>query len=50
MDGMKLTERQYYWMAQIKINEVSEISASAHSAARGFLVGGMYTIKKLLVK
>ena len=45
-----LTERQRYWLEQIKACEASGMSASACAVARGFHVGGMYAGKKSLIR
>ena len=47
--GAELTERQRYWLEQIKACEASGMSASAYAAAQGFHVGGMYAGKKSLI-
>ena len=46
----ELTERQRYWLEQIKACEASGMSASAYAAERGFHVGGMYAGKKSLIQ
>ena len=48
--GAELTERQRYWLEQIKACEVSGVSASAYAAEQGFHVGGMYAGKKSLIR
>jgi len=48
--GSDLTERQQYWLTQIKACDASGKSFSAYAAARGFRVGAMYAGKKSLVK
>lgn len=45
----KLTERQRYWLEQIKACEASGKSATAYASEQGFHVGAMYAGKKLLV-
>jgi hypothetical protein len=45
-----LTERQRYWLEQIKACEASGMSVSAYAAEQGFHVGGMYAGKKSLIK
>ena len=45
-----LTERQRYWLEQVKACESSGMSASAYAAEHGFRVGGMYAGKKSLVR
>ncbi|MCH8867665.1 MAG: hypothetical protein IID58_12520 [Proteobacteria bacterium] len=47
---MKLTNRQRYWLEQIKACEASGMSASAYAAEQGFRVGGMYAGKKSLIR
>jgi hypothetical protein len=49
-EGPELTERQRYWLEQIKACEASGMSASAYAAKQGFHVGGMYAGKKSLIK
>ncbi len=50
MEGAELTDRQRYWLEQIKACEASGMSASAYAAQQGFHVGGMYAGKKSLIK
>ena len=50
MERAELTERQRYWLEQIKACEASGMSASAYAAEQGFHVGGMYAGKKSLIK
>ena len=47
---MRLTDRQRYWLGQIKACEVSGKSVSGYAAAHGFNVGAMYAGKKALVR
>ena len=49
-EGAELTERQRYWLEQIKACEASGMSASAYAAEQGFHVGGMYAGKKSLIR
>jgi len=49
-EGAELTERQRYWLEQVKACEASGMSASAYAATQGFHVGGMYAGKKSLIK
>jgi hypothetical protein len=49
-EGVELTERQRYWLEQIKACEASGMSASAYAAEQGFHVGGMYAGKKSLIR
>ncbi len=49
-EGAELTERQRYWLEQIKACEALGMSASAYAAEQGFRVGGMYAGKKSLIK
>jgi len=49
-EGAELTERQHYWLEQIKACEASGMSASAYAAEQGFHVGGMYAGKKSLIR
>ena len=48
--GAELTERQRYWLEQIKACEASGMSATAYAAEQGFRVGGMYAGKKSLIR
>jgi len=48
--GQTLTERQRYWLEQIRACEASGLSATAYAAEQGFHVGGMYAGKKSLIK
>ena len=48
--GAELTERQQYWLEQIKVCEASGMSVSAYAAEQGFRVGAMYAGKKALVR
>ena len=48
--GSVLTERQQYWLEQLKACEASGKSASAYAAEQGFHVGAMYAGKKSLLK
>ncbi len=47
--GALLTERQQYWLEQVKACEASGKSASAYAAEQGFRVGAMYAGKKSLI-
>ena len=47
--GQVLTDRQRYWLEQIKACEASGMSVSAYAAEQGFHVGAMYAGKKALV-
>jgi hypothetical protein len=49
-EGAELTERQRYWLEQIKACEASGMSVSAYAAEQGFHVGGMYAGKKSLIR
>ena len=48
--GSELTERQQYWLEQIKACDASGMSVSAYAAEQGFRVGAMYAGKKSLVR
>ena len=45
-----LTERQVYWLEQLKACELSGLSLSAYAAQQGFHVGGIYAAKKTLIR
>ena len=47
--GSELTERQQYWLEQIKACDASGMSVSAYAAEQGFRVGAMYAGKKSLI-
>jgi len=49
-EGVELTERQRYWLEQVKACEAAGMSSSAYAAAQGFNVGGMYAGKKSLIR
>jgi hypothetical protein len=48
-DTAKLTERQSYWLEQIKACMASGLSATAYAAEQGFRVGAFYAGKKSLI-
>ncbi len=49
-EGAVLTERQHYWLEQIKACEASGKSVADYAAAHGFEARAMYGAKKVLVK
>lgn len=52
MEGIEqgLTERQCYWLEQIRACEASGKSVAAYAAEHGFEAQAMYGAKKVLVK
>lgn len=52
MEGIEqgLTERQRYWLEQIRACEASGKSVAAYAAEHGFEAHAMYGAKKVLVK
>jgi hypothetical protein len=52
MEGneQQLTERQRYWLEQIRACEGSGTSLTAYAAAHGLEVRSMYTAKKVLIR
>ena len=48
--GPELTERQRYWLEQIKACESEGKSLSSYAADQGFHVGAIYAAKKTLIR
>jgi hypothetical protein len=48
--GQVLTDRQRYWLEQVKACKALGMSVSAYAAEQGFHVGAMYAGKKALVR
>jgi len=49
-EEMRLTDRQRYWLEQIKACEVTGKSVAAYAAEHGIEARAMYGAKKVLVK
>ena len=49
-EEMRLTDRQRYWLEQIKACEASGKSVAAYAADQGFHAHAMYGAKKVLVR
>ena len=49
-EEMRLTDRQRYWLEQIKACEASGKSVAAYAAAHGIEARAMYGAKKVLVR
>ncbi len=49
-EEMRLTDRQRYWLEQIKACEASGKSVAAYAAEHGIEARAMYGAKKVLVK
>jgi len=50
VEGMKLTERQRYWLEQVRACEASGKTIAEHAAEHGFSAQAMYAGKKMLVR
>lgn len=46
----ELTERQRYWLEQIRACEATGESVKAYASAHGFAAGAMYAAKKVLIR